>query len=793
LGRLLALVVALIAAAVIAWAGERTPSPAPASAPAASFSADRAMVDIKAFASVPHPIGSAADHAARDYLLARMTALGLQPQVHQGVGLQQSKRAPGRISGGFVDNLVGVLPGRDRGLPAVALMAHYDSVPASPGSADDAAGVATALEAVRAVETRGVPDRDVVVLLTDGEEAGLLGANAFFRRDPMAKSIGFVLNMEARGAAGRVQMFQTAEENGQAIALLTRTVSRPSASSLTGFVYKHMPNDTDFTESMKAGVPGLNYAFIGHQFDYHSPSSIPATMDPGTLQDMGDQVLPTAMALAFSPRLPERAPDVVYSQIPGGITLAYPTVFGWLILAVSAGLLAWSIVRARRLEAFPWLHLARGAGAGLFAVLTAGAVMHFARRATGADFGFLEQRFLLAQAARWETALLLLGVGVLLFAAAELARGRRLGALLPLAAGVASCAFGFDRVGLILGFAAAVVGALAYGRATSRPAGWAGVLLLGLVLAVAAQIAAPTAAFILAWPLALAIVAAFATTLAVQRGPAALVVLAVLGAVGLGFAGSFAHSSYLSLDLPELLMLSVLAAAFSAWPLAQTEEGAPPARLLGPVLILAGLAVTLAVRVNHPYDARHPQATDVVYRLNQNLQRAWRVSTTPDLPAWSQAVLQTGGAHIEKIRTDPGRPPVDAAPAPYIALPGPDMTLAKAADGELRLHVTPPPGARTINLEFSSNTLGAIDSVAGVKAYLPLRPGAPAAIHWAAAPQGFDVTIHPAGPGKLTVRYDAVTEQWPAAAPPLPKRPADVMPFDISDSTVVAGERQFSW
>jgi hypothetical protein len=121
------------------------------------------------------------------------------------------------------------------------------------------------------------------------------------------------------------------------------------------------------------------------------------------------------------------------------------------------------------------------------------------------------------------------------------------------------------------------------------------------------------------------------------------------------------------------------------------------------------------------------------------------------------------------------------------------MTLTKAAGDELRLHVTPPPGARTISLEFSSNTLGAIDSVAGVKAYLPLRPGAPASIHWAAAPEGFDVTLHPAGPGKLTVRYDAVIEQWPAAAPPLPKRPADVMPFDISDSTVLAGDRQFSW
>ena len=50
--------------------------------------------------------------------------------------------------------LVGVLPGQDRSLPPILLMAHYDSVPASPGAADDAAGVAAILESVRAIRAR---------------------------------------------------------------------------------------------------------------------------------------------------------------------------------------------------------------------------------------------------------------------------------------------------------------------------------------------------------------------------------------------------------------------------------------------------------------------------------------------------------------------------------------------------------------------------------------------------------------------------------------------------------------
>src|SRR5689334_15175664 len=126
MGRLLALVGALIAAGLLAWAGLRAPELRPASAPAADFSAQRAMADIRGIASVPHPLGSPANAAARDYLFRRMAALGLTPQVHPGVGVHQPKTATDVMAGGAVDNLVGVLPGRDRSLPALALMAHYD-------------------------------------------------------------------------------------------------------------------------------------------------------------------------------------------------------------------------------------------------------------------------------------------------------------------------------------------------------------------------------------------------------------------------------------------------------------------------------------------------------------------------------------------------------------------------------------------------------------------------------------------------------------------------------------------
>src|SRR6185437_417190 len=373
----------------IAWADERPPSPAPAGAPPTAFSAERAIVDIRGFASVPHPVGSDADRAAREYIVRRMMALGLSPQVIPGAGVDRPKGAPNVILGGYVNDVVGVLPGRDRGAPALALMGHYDSVPASSGASDDAAGVSSALEIVRAIKARGVPARDVMLLITDGEEAGLLGADAFFRAAPLARHVGFVMNLEARGSAGRVQMFQTGDGNGEAIRAMRAATPRAEASSLAGLVYAHMPNDTDFTVSNRAGVPGLNYAFAGHQFDYHSPSSTPATQDLGTLQDMGDAVLPTAQALAFAPALPARAPNLVYGDLPGGLLLAYPEALGWLVLAGAAALIAWGLVRARRKEPFAWLDLACGAGAALFAVAAGAATLHLARQLTGAATGYL--------------------------------------------------------------------------------------------------------------------------------------------------------------------------------------------------------------------------------------------------------------------------------------------------------------------------------------------------------------------------------------------------------------------
>ena len=74
----------------------QVPRPRPLDAPAAAFSAARAMTDIEQIARAPHPVGSPEHARVRAYLIARMTQLGLSPQEQTGPGSPgaRSRRRP---------------------------------------------------------------------------------------------------------------------------------------------------------------------------------------------------------------------------------------------------------------------------------------------------------------------------------------------------------------------------------------------------------------------------------------------------------------------------------------------------------------------------------------------------------------------------------------------------------------------------------------------------------------------------------------------------------------------------
>jgi hypothetical protein len=503
----LVLAVAVLAGLLLAHLAARTPAPSPVDAPPPAFSAGRAMDDVRAIARRPHPSGSAENRRVRDYLVARLRSLGLEVRL-------QDSAAERPIS-----NIVAVLPGTDRTLPAVTLMAHYDSVADSPGAADDAAGVAAALEIARAIGVGGRPRRDLLVLLTDGEEAGLLGARAFFRSDPLARRVGVVLNMEARGGGGRAFMFETSAANGRLVGLYGRAAERPSSTSLAVYLYDLMPNGTDFTIPKRAGIAGLNWAFIGRPGQYHHASSTPEALDQGSLQHLGDQVLPVTRALLTAERLPPSAPNAVYSDLLGAVLLAYPAWAGWLVLAAALGLaaLGWR-------ERPPWRDLGLGVLAGAM-ILVLSAV---ALRLTLIAASFAGRRPMLESFGLYELALALACAAPVLLIFRLLTRGRE-----------------------------------------RSPAGvWLGLVLLGLALTAALQALEPTTAHTVAWPTLLACAAG---AVAARRPTASVSLLAIgaASAVALGQLGAWAHGIALGVGdfLPEPLALFALLATIPLAPL----------------------------------------------------------------------------------------------------------------------------------------------------------------------------------------------------------------------------------
>lgn len=80
-------------------------------------------------------------------------------------------------------NVVGEIRGRERPEEIVVVGAHLDSVDLGPGALDNAAGVAAAMEAARAMKALGIePRRTIRFVLFMGEEEGMIGSMAYVRR-----------------------------------------------------------------------------------------------------------------------------------------------------------------------------------------------------------------------------------------------------------------------------------------------------------------------------------------------------------------------------------------------------------------------------------------------------------------------------------------------------------------------------------------------------------------------------------------------------------------------------------
>ena len=193
------------------------------------------------------------------------------------------------------------------------LVAHSDSVRGAPGAADDGFGLGVALEAARTL--RDV--RDLHVLVTDGEEAGLLGAKAHVVA--AGRTPRLVLNLEARGATGPVYMFQVSGAPGPLLDAWRAAGCTAQTSSLAAWVYRLLPNDTDFTVLRRANWTGYDFALLHDSWRYHTPDDVPEGLSAASVQQAGDCVV--GLVRAWSGKAtPTAGPvDRAWEQLPIGL------------------------------------------------------------------------------------------------------------------------------------------------------------------------------------------------------------------------------------------------------------------------------------------------------------------------------------------------------------------------------------------------------------------------------------------------------------------------------------------
>lgn len=306
-----------------------------ADAPDNVFSAARALTVLKDLLQQdqPHPVGSAANQFVRSRIENRLNELGIEFVIqNEWACRHQSNRCA------EIENVVATIPGdtpfgaTDR--ESILLMAHYDSVPTSTGAGDDGAAVAAILETARALALEAPLSRPVVLLFTDGEEAGLLGAEAFFGDKNQTRNIGVVLNYEGSGSRGVSRVLRTAPRGSALINLYQQSANPATGNSLSNEVFKRMPNDTDFSTVIRSDLHGIDFAFAEERNHYHTPNDSIANLDLRTLQHHGNNMLPLVRQLLAVDQMPEGEPNV-YTD-PYGSWVQWPANWQPILVLIAA-------------------------------------------------------------------------------------------------------------------------------------------------------------------------------------------------------------------------------------------------------------------------------------------------------------------------------------------------------------------------------------------------------------------------------------------------------------------------
>jgi hypothetical protein len=296
----------------------------------------RAHVSMLAGTIGSRPVGSEANARARAYVIDQLKLYGYEVRVQE-----TDARRPEIGRTAHVSNIIATLNGRRP--EAIGLVSHYDSAPESPGAADDGLGVAVVLETARVLAARTDRQWTTFVLVTDGEEASLMGAAAVVTDRVIASNLKAYINVEAAGSEGAAVLFQTGPGNGWLTSAWARRAPHPRGGSFGIEVYRRLPNDTDFTILARENIPGLNFAAVDDGYSYHTARDEPDRLSSDSLRMTGENVVAVATMLEGMDITRRQRWEATYFDIGRISALSYGMVVSWIIdaAALLLGVIAW--------------------------------------------------------------------------------------------------------------------------------------------------------------------------------------------------------------------------------------------------------------------------------------------------------------------------------------------------------------------------------------------------------------------------------------------------------------------
>lgn len=251
--------------------------------------------------------GSHGHGLARDWLRDQMAEIGLEPLGLDGDYLytfplgprnnhfqleEDGSIVPQSVTEGT--DIVGLLPGSDPRFADeyLVLVAHYDHLGVTDegevynGAFDDASGVIVALEIARLLSMEGAaPPRSIVFLLSDAEEFGLVGAEAWLE-NPTVPLEDIVAAFSA-DPLGRpllpdfAPILQLGLEKSPALLSRMRETAVLSESPVI-FIHRDVvpvfASDQDTFYRVEPPIPASWFVNPGFAF-YHQPTDTPDTID----------------------------------------------------------------------------------------------------------------------------------------------------------------------------------------------------------------------------------------------------------------------------------------------------------------------------------------------------------------------------------------------------------------------------------------------------------------------------------------------------------------------------------